>query len=196
MLSPSPWAPTPRERCGKKTPRFSRSSCTKPPHFTLLFHRQEFPVSKGLPANTNTKFLFVWAEGRGKSLHRDGRKVAGSGILQPVAVRGSTKNPARSQPGASLRQQQGDPGQFFLSTSSQSHFTYRLSLAPCQTSGGEGRGCQGLSLSGGVLQPRGLPEGLVEKTQLRAAHDSGPDRLRGFGEEPEPPCSPARRKQG
>lgn len=51
--------------CGKKIPPFSRSACIKPPHFTLVFHRREFPVSKGLPANTNTKFLFVWAEGRG-----------------------------------------------------------------------------------------------------------------------------------
>lgn len=50
--------------CGKKIPPFSRSACIKPPHFTLVFHRREFPVSKGLPANTNTKFLFVWAEGR------------------------------------------------------------------------------------------------------------------------------------
>lgn len=114
---------------------------------------REFPVSKGLPSNTNTKFLFVWAEGRGESLHRAGRNVAGPGILQLAAAEGllSAQLAARDQEKSCSQPDWSFPLQIrreilgiFVSTESQSHFTYRLSTAPCQTGGGE-RGVEGRS---------------------------------------------------
>lgn len=75
-------------------------------------------MSKGPPANTNTKFLFVWAEGRGRVCIAMDRKWPVRGFCsfsQCLSCEGSQKVPLKANPEFPFANIREIPG-IFLST--------------------------------------------------------------------------------